>query len=874
MALNLGSPGVSVKEIDLTQGAIQGVVDITGAIAGPFEKGPVNEPTPIASEKDLLDVFGNPSATDNQYEYFLTASQYLSYGGNLQVVRVNGGELSNANAATGAAVTTLSIQNYDDFNDNHTGDTSYYYAARTPGSYANGLKVCTIDAFADQILTGVTTSGIAVGAGVTQATTAQYPATDGTLKNLDGYHKGIVTEVGAGEITVKYVSHVSAGGTETKTEYGEGTPYEFVTTSALTVSGATGAATTTVTGTRGQVGSTAAAHGSGVTVNLFNFVATTTIDNAGGAQVGTGDTGFFVGSLTGIDANSLLVINNEIISVAATYSSNNFVAIGTDATTVAAAHGQAGTTTSTHADGSVITVVDASAVTGTTDGAIGASDLSFGVTAASSSFTAGDILQIDSEFITVSSVAESSTLTPTGKKNWYDEQKLGLTNSEVFWKSIAPKPKTSDYASSRNCRNDQIHVVVVDDEGGVSGNAGTILEKHINLSKAFDATSSANLGVYYKDYIKNNSANVYAAAAETGAATGFTAGAASLTALGSGAGAAGQNAQDVLAFHACGRKTYTLENGYSYSGTLTAPGYSCTLANIVSGYSEFASEDVPIDFLIMGPSMSTNRAESQAKANKLIAIANERKDCMACISPHRGDVVGNANGSTDITDKIVQYYEGITHSSYAVFDSGYKYTFDRFTNSFVYVPTSGDVAGIMARTNSINFPWYSPAGAARGALNNVIKLAYNPTQAERDRLYGAAINPIITTRGQGTILFGDKTSLGKEGSAFSRINVRRLFLTIEESISRFSRSTLFEFNDSVTRANFVNIVDPYLRDIQAKRGITDFKLVCDESNNSPDVIDRNEFRADIFIQPARSINYISLTFVATATGASFTEAAG
>lgn len=874
MALNLGSPGVSIKEIDLTQGAIQGVVDITGAIAGPFEKGPVNEPTPIASEKDLLDVFGNPSATDNQYEYFLTASQYLSYGGNLQVVRVNGGELSNANAAVGSAVTNLSIQNYDDFNDNHASDTTYYYAARTPGTYANGLKVCTIDAFADQILTGITTTGIAVGAGVTQATTAQYPATDGTLKNLDGYHKGIVTEVGAGEITVKYVSHVSAGGTETKVEYGEGTPYEFVTTSALTVSGATGAATTTVTGTRGQLGSTAASHGSGVDVNLFNKVATTVVDNAGGAQVGTGDTGFFVGSLTGINASSLLVINNEIISVAATYSANNFVAIGTDATTVAAAHGQSGTTTSTHADGSVITVVDASFVAGTTDGSIGADDLSFGVVGSASSFTSGDILKIDSEFITVASVSESSTLTPSGKKNWYDEQKLGLTNSEVFWKSIAPKPKTSDYASSRNCRNDQIHVVVVDDEGGVSGNAGTILEKHINLSKAFDATSSANLGVYYKDYIKNNSAQVYAAAAETGAATGFTAGAASLTALGSGAGAAGQNAQDVLAFHAAGRKTYTLENGYSYSGTLTAPGYSCTLANVVSGYSEFASEDIPIDFLIMGPSMSSSRAESQAKANKLIAIANERKDCMACISPHRSDVVGNANGSTDITNKIIQYYDGITHSSYAVFDSGYKYTFDRFTNSFVYVPTSGDVAGVMARTNSINFPWYSPAGAARGALNNVIKLAYNPTQAERDRLYGAAINPIITTRGQGTILFGDKTSLGKEGSAFSRINVRRLFLTIEESISRFSRSTLFEFNDTITRSNFVNIVDPYLRDIQAKRGITDFRLICDESNNTPDVIDRNEFRADIFIQPARSINYISLTFVATATGASFTEAAG
>ncbi len=603
MALNLGSPGVSVKEIDLTQGAIQGVVDITGAIAGPFERGPVSEPTPIASEKDLLDIFGNPSSTDNQYEYFLTASQYLSYGGNLQVVRVGGGELSNANAAVGAAVTTLSIQNYDDFNDNHGGDTSYYYAARTPGSYANGLKVCTIDAYADQVLTGVTTAGIAVGAGVTQATTAEYAGTDGTLKNLDGYHKGIVMGIGSSEITVKYVSHVSAGGTETKVEYGEGTAYEFVTTSALTVSGATGSATTTVTvSQRAFAGTTDAAHGSGVNVNLFNSVATTTIDNAGGTSLaasGAGATSFFVASATGITTLTKLLIDNEIIDIISVNSTTNFIGIGTDEAAALANRGQVGTTTAAHVDGSTVRVVDASFVAGTTDGAVAAGDLSFGVVGSASSFTSGDIAQIDSEFLLVSGTSESSTLTPTGKKNWYDEQKLGLANGDIFWKSIAPKPKTSDYASSRGSRNDQMHIVVVDDEGGVSGNAGTILEKHINLSKAFDATSSASLSVYYKDYIKNNSGQIYPGVAETGSATGFTAGAASLTALGAGAGAAGQKAQDVLAFHACGTKTYALENGYNYSGTLTAPGYSCTLASIVSGYSEFSSEDIPVDFLIM-----------------------------------------------------------------------------------------------------------------------------------------------------------------------------------------------------------------------------------------------------------------------------------
>ena len=886
MALNLGSPGVSIKEIDLTQGGIQGVLDVTGAIAGPFEKGPVNEPTSIANEQELLEIFGKPSKENNQFEYFLSASQYLSYGGNLQVVRSSGGQLSNSNSPVGSAVTTLLIENYDDFIDNHADDTSWYYAARTPGAHGNGIKVCTIDAFADQIIGGITTTGVVVGTGVTQVTTAQYPTTDGTVGTLDGYMKGIVTEIGpkAGEITVKFVSHVSAAGTEYKLEYTEAGPYEFKNSSTLFIDGAAvGTATTTISAsTRGYVGTTAASHIDGTDVRLYEKVGATTIDQAGGQSVGTAVTGFHVASTTGILTTShYLLINDELFDPIEIYSSSNFVAIGTDTSAAAGNRGKVGTTTATHNDGSVVTILTYNTATGvgttagTLNGAINSSVTSIDVNISADSLAIGDVIQLDDEFINITGdINEVSSLTPTSVRNWYDEQTLGLTNSTVYWKSLAPKPKTSEFCESRNTRNDEIHVVVVDDDGKTSGTAGSILEKHIALSKALNATTSSNFRTYIKDYLQNGSEYVYGGAAETGTPTGFTAGAASLTKLGSGSGASGQNAEDVIAFNASGRKVYTLGSGFSYSGTTTNPTYDVTLANVVSGYSKFSDERIPIDFLIMGPSMSTNRQESQAKANKLIAIANQRKDCIACISPHRGDVVGNAQGSTNITDKILEYYEGVTHSSYAVFDSGYKYTFDRFTNSFVYLPTSGDIAGTMARTNALNFPWYSPAGSSRGALNNVIKLAYNPTQLERDRLYGAGINPIITTRGQGTILFGDKTSLGKETSAFSRINVRRLFLFVEEAISRFSRGSIFEFNDSVTRANFVNTVDPFLRDIQSKRGITNFRVICDETNNSPDVIDRNEFRADIFIQPARSINYISLTFVATATGASFIESVG
>ena len=256
----------------------------------------------------------------------------------------------------------------------------------------------------------------------------------------------------------------------------------------------------------------------------------------------------------------------------------------------------------------------------------------------------------------------------------------------------------------------------------------------------------------------------------------------------------------------------------------------------------------------------------------MIAIADLRKDCIACISPHRAGVVNVSNSDTQ-TDNIVDYYAALQSSSYAVFDSGYKYTFDRFNNEFRYIPLNGDIGGLMARTAINSFSWFSPAGASRGAINGAVKLAYNPTQAQRDIIYPKRINPVIASPGAGIILFGDRTGLGV-ASAFDRINVRRLFLTVESTIERAARDQLFEFNDVITRTNFLNIVDPFLRDVKAKRGITDFVVVCDETNNTPDIIDSNQFRADIFVKPARSINFIGLTFVATRTGVSFEEVVG
>ena len=299
---------------------------------------------------------------------------------------------------------------------------------------------------------------------------------------------------------------------------------------------------------------------------------------------------------------------------------------------------------------------------------------------------------------------------------------------------------------------------------------------------------------------------------------------------------------------------------------------TASLGDLNTGYDLLNNtEEHKVDFLIMGPGLAT-QLESQAKANKLISIANARKDCVAVISPHRGNVVDVTNSDTQVSN-VTKFFAPLSSSSYAVFDSGYKYTFDRFNNKFVYVPCNADVAGLMARTEVTAFPWFSPAGEQRGILNNAVKLALSPTKEQRDTLYEARVNPIVNQSGVGVMLFGDKTALSY-ASAFDRINVRRLFLVVEAALRGTANATLFEFNDAVTRANFVNVVEPYLRDVQAKRGLFDFRVICDETNNTPSVIDNNEFRADIFLKPARSINYVTLTFVATRTGVDFQEVVG
>ena len=808
MSLNLVSPGVNVREVDLTIGGITASNDQVGAIAGPFSKGPVDSPYFIQNENELLETFGKPISSDSQYEYWMSASSYLSYGGALRVIRTDGTNLNNANAGVSVASTTAKIKSYEDFIDNHSSVSSWYYAAKNPGSWADQLKVCVIDSFADQIISGIPTTNLAVGYGVTQSIAGRVVAGVGDTSVGSGILRGIITGVGVSEIYVKIVDRVS-GGISTLTDYVERGSYEFKSPSSTTTT-TSNLSTISVGTTTGEVGPES------YDVSITGI--TTTI---GAQSIAIGDIVAATGTASAYVSVGTTVIGIGIGTIFLSNPINNAVGLGT--TTFVFTRTTNITTTST----------------------------------------------VGVNTIGITSATGIATITSATVNDWYDQQTLGLTNSTVYWKSIANRPSTSQYVAERNGRNDEIHIAVIDDTGVVTGIAGNVLEKYTHLSKALDGKISPSEAIYYKDIITNNSEYIFPGYKDNGSATGFTAAA---TYVPTGIGNWGQNAQG-LNFSVVGNKIYNLTGGKDYSGTNNVGGYLAAQSNIISSYEILSNPaEYQINFLINGPSDGATIYESQAKANKLIQLANLRKDCIAVISPHRAGVVNVTNTETQ-TNNIIEFFNPLQSSSYAVFDSGYKYMFDRFNNTFRYIPCNADVAGLMARTSINQYPWFSPAGTSRGAINGAVKLAYNPSKTQRDRLYPKRINPITFTPGAGIILFGDKTALSYV-SAFDRINVRRLFLTIEESIERAARAQLFEFNDLITRSNFINIVEPYLRDVKSKRGITDFLVICDESNNTPAIIDSNQFKADIFVKPTRSINFIGLTFVATRTGVSFEEVVG
>ena len=513
--------------------------------------------------------------------------------------------------------------------------------------------------------------------------------------------------------------------------------------------------------------------------------------------------------------------------------------------------GTLGVTTGTPAAGATAVSVD------TGGGSAGAGGAKYNV---------GDIVHFQEANGQEYEVTAISTDTLTIRRK-DDPQGRGLTNALAaatnvrrrfrFYDFFSGAPGTSTFAADRGVTTDELHVVVYDKTGDISGfradtagqRGNSVLETFAFVSQHPNAKTSQGNANFYPDVIFRQSEFIYwldHPSVLSNAGTARTAGQAYATGTGT-----------------TGEMDFALTGG--------TDDYAATVGELGSAFDLFDDADTVDINLLIGGAMPAG-TDGVTHATKLIDIAEKRKDIVAFISPRRADVVNVADSNTATTN-IIGFFDSLASSSYAVFDSGYKFMFDKFNDVFRFIPLNGDIAGLCANTDNVADPFFSPGGFNRGQIRGAVKLAYNPTKTQRDDLYQARINPVVTFPGEGTILFGDKTALSRP-SAFDRINVRRLFILLEKSIATAAKFQLFEFNDEFTRAQFRNLVEPFLRDIQGRRGITDFSVVADGTNNTGEVIDRNEFVADIFIKPARSINFIQLNFVAVRTGVAFSEIGG
>ena len=472
------------------------------------------------------------------------------------------------------------------------------------------------------------------------------------------------------------------------------------------------------------------------------------------------------------------------------------------------------------------------------------------VTGTGSSFTnqirVGDLVLAGPDRIPIKVASTTNTTQLILSQAYVGNTVTGVTTTRrwEFHNYFDAAPGTSDFVSIQAGSSDEMHIVVVDEDGRISGSANTVIEKFSKVSKAVDAKTGDGAGNYWKNVISQRSQWLWPMSSLTGVTN-------------DGAKAAG------VSFGA-GTQSRSINDSLIYGRDGSTPRE----ADYINAYNLFADpEAVDVSFILGG-------ASSQTRAIHIINnIAETRKDCVAVLSPRQSDVVNNASYVGKEAADAVTFRNLLPSTSYATMDSGWKYRYDKYNDLYRFTPLNGDTAGLMVRTDTTNDPWWSPAGYNRGQIKNVIKLSWNPNKAQRDTLYKNGINPVVTFPGQGTVLFGDKTLLAKP-SAFDRINVRRLFIVLEKAIAIAAKYTLFEFNDEFTRSQFRNMVEPFLRDVQGRRGIFDFRVICDTTNNTPEVIDRNEFIGSIYVKPARSINFITLNFVAVRTGVEFTEVVG
>ena len=896
MAFQL-SPGVVVTEQDRTT-VVPTVATTAGGFAGAFQWGPVEQVTTVDSETNLVTAFGKPN--DTTAGYFFTAANFLSYGNNLKVVRVvDKGVARNAVSAPSGSITGVNIP------ANNTTDQIYFTATVNLTATFSHDNVLHIDAVGTPVLntsngkvTGLTVSSTGfgyntaptvtlIGGSPSNAATATAVLSSGEISNIFVLNGGNNYTTSSNIIIENQFSTSARANLVVRFKMRDanisviGSDYDA--NANIVFSGnieATGVhATANLVITNGNItGVTIVTQGNGyigapnVTINrnsanvgtnatvvanvAYGYIDRITIDNPGTAGYAT------IPSVI-INRNNLLGGTNAAVQARIsafveilTLTGNGYGYVGTPSVQIDAAADDLNYITSNVAANATVKY-PLQSITMTNPGLgyraeenivnIFASNVFQFQTTANISSTPLVITNGDNFILNYSSggltFGEFAARYPGALGN---SIKVSMADSATYstwlYKSqFNGTPGTSAYVSEKSGSNDELHILVIDADGSWSGTAGAILEKYAYVSKASDAKNSDGSTNYYKNIINNQSEYIWSLDHPNRQIHGAN------------VSSWGAEAKSTAFGSLVANVTSTLTGGVS--------GDSVSTGNVSTGYALFSNDELyDVGLIPMGPTTAV------AAVNAAIAIAESRRDAIVFASPPYADVVN----TTGQADNIVTYRNQLTSSSYAVLDTGWKYQYDRYNDKYRYVPLNGDIAGLAVRTDLISDPWFSPAGYNRGVVKNLVKLAYSPSKTDRDTLYKSGINPVVTFPGQGTLLFGDKTLLARP-SAFDRINVRRLFIVLEKSIATAAKFQLFEFNDPFTRNQFKNIVEPFLRDVQGRRGITDFKVVCDETNNTPAVIDRNEFTADIYIKPSRAINFIQLNFIATRSGISFEE---
>jgi len=781
------SPGISFTEVDATS-STPAVDTTTGALAGVFRWGPVNDPVLVTSEIDLVTKFGKP--TNLNAETWFSAANFLAYSNALYVVRAANTTTQFAAVAgnTVPAAANNTILNLDDFATKQAALSSNY-VAKWPGALGDSLKIAvceTASQFNSSISLRTAPESRGPNTGSVSAITVTTPGS--------GYANSDTFVISAG------IGGTNATGNLVTNATGNVVGTSIISSGAGFTSATPAVAITTAAGTSAALSAS---------VNL-NTLGNTYFDNSNTKiEIAVGSSNASV-TLYG---NAQFMIGATPLPTATAIA--NLITLG-DTVEVQSSNGNM-QRLKVLSKGSIAVANNSGVNTGV----------------ATFSITFDQPLKVEADI-------DSNTIV----RYWeYSSLFDAAPGRSAF---VTANGNTALQVANTAAQNDELHVVVVDEDGLVSGTIGGVLERYAAVSRATDAKTSDGATNFYKTVINNNSSYVWAGTDRSGAAS--------------------NTAVNLVS------ATTTAPAALSFVGGVDASETDIAFSSIAAAYDKFSSaENIDVALIISG--MARGGSGGSQLANYLIDnVAEVRKDCVVFISPEKSDVVGNGS-SASLAQNVVDFRNNVRSSSYAVLDSGYKYQYDKYNDVYRYIPLNADIAGLCVRTDATRDPWFSPAGVNRGSIRNVIKLPFNPKTAERDLLYKNGINPVITQQGIGTILFGDKTLLATP-SAFDRINVRRLFITLQKAITRASNSLLFEFNDEFTRAQFRNLVEPFLRDVQGRRGITDFKVVCDETNNTTEVIDTNRFVGDIYIKPARSINFIRLNFIAVRTGVEFTEIVG